>query len=82
MAEPRLVVRSAKARSLALRIARRENRSLAAVVERALEAYESSETGREPATVFYARISAEFGTGDNLEALIEDHRQPHKGRDL
>jgi hypothetical protein len=38
MAEPQLSVRSAKARDLARRLARREGRSLADVVERALEA--------------------------------------------
>ena len=40
MAEPQLSVRSAKARDLAHRLARREHRSIADVVERALEAYE------------------------------------------
>jgi hypothetical protein len=47
MAEPQLSVRSAKARDLARRLARRENRSIADVVERALEAYEIREAGRE-----------------------------------
>ena len=48
MAEPQLSVRSAKARDLARRLARREHRSIADVVERALEAYEIREAGREP----------------------------------
>ncbi|MBB4201076.1 hypothetical protein GGD83_004907 [Rhodoblastus sphagnicola] len=47
MAEPRLSVRSAKARDLAHRLARREKRSIAEIVERALEAYEIREAGRE-----------------------------------
>ena len=41
MAAPQLSVRSSKARDLAHRLARRENRSIAEVVERALEAYET-----------------------------------------
>ena len=45
MAEPQLSVRSAKARDLARRLARREHRSIADVVERALEAYEIGEAG-------------------------------------
>jgi hypothetical protein len=38
MAVPQLSVRSSKARELAHRLARRENRSIAEVIERALEA--------------------------------------------
>lgn len=45
MAAPQLSVRSSKARDLAHRLARRENRSIAEVVERALEAYETREAG-------------------------------------
>jgi len=62
MAEPLLLVRSAEARDLALRIARRENSPISSVVERALEAYESLEAGREPATAFYRRIFETCGT--------------------
>jgi hypothetical protein len=54
MAEPQLSVRSAKARDLARRLARREHRSIADVVERALEAYEIREAGREPASALCA----------------------------
>lgn len=82
MAEPQLSVRSAKARDLAHRLARRENRSVAAIVERALEAYEARETGREPAKSFYRRIAAEFGDNDDLDAAIRENRKPHEGIDL
>lgn len=82
MAEPQLSVRSAKARDLAHRLARRENRSIADVVERALEAYEVREAGREPASIFYARLSAQYGTDTDLEAVIRENRKPHKGIDL
>lgn len=82
MAEPQLSVRSAKARDLAHRLARREKRSIAEIVERALEAYEVRETGREPAAAFYARLSAQYGTDDDLEAIVRENRKPHKGLDL
>lgn len=79
MAEPQLSVRSARARDLAHRLARRENRSIADVVERALEAYEVRETGREPAAAFYRRLAADAGTDIDLEAVIREQRKPHGG---
>lgn len=82
MAEPQLSVRSAKARDLAHRLARRENRTIADVVERALEAYEVREAGREPAAAFYARLAAEAGTDIDLEAVIREGRRPHPGPKL
>ena len=82
MAEPQLSVRSARARELAHRLARRENRSVADVVERALEAYEIRETGREPAASFYARLSASCGTDLDLDAIIRETRDSHTGPDL
>jgi hypothetical protein len=83
MAEPQLSVRSAKARDLAHRLARRENRSIADVVERALEAYEIREAGREPAASFYARLAAESDFDDiDLEAVIKEGRKKNTGIDL
>ena len=82
MAEPQLSVRSAKARDLAHRLARRQKRTIADVVERALEAYEIREAGREPASSFYARLSASFGTDIDLEAVVRKDRRPHPGPDL
>ena len=82
MAEPQLSVRSAKARDLAHRLARRENRSIADIVERALESYEIREAGREPAASFYARLSQQSGTDIDLEAVIKEGRQVHKGIEL
>ena len=83
MAEPQLSVRSAKARDLARRLARRENRSIADIVERALEAYEIRETGREPAASFYARMAAPNDEEDiDLEAIIKENRRKHTGIDL
>lgn len=82
MPVPQLSVRSAKARDLAHRLARRENRSVADIVERALESYEVREAGREPAAAFYARLAVEFGTDLDLETVIRDERRPHQGVDL
>ena len=82
MAEPQLSVRSSKARDLAHRLARRENRSIADVVERALESYEVREAGREPASTFYTRLAAQFGTDIDLEAVIRENRRPHQGVEL
>ena len=82
MAEPQLSVRSAKARELAHRLARRQKRSIADVVERALEAYEIREVGREPASSFYARLSANYGTDVDLDAVIREARRVHSGPDL
>jgi len=82
MAEPQLSVRSAKARDLAHRLARRERRSIADVVERALEAYEVREAGREPAQAFYARLASESGTDLDLELIIHESRQTNPGPKL
>lgn len=75
MAEPQLSVRSAKARDLAHRLARRERRTVADVVERALEAYEVREAGREPVEAFYARLSTDCGTDLDLDVVIRESRQ-------
>ena len=75
MAEPQLSVRSAKARDLAHRLARRERRSIADIVERALEAYEIREAGREPAVAFYARLADDYGSDFDLEVVIRENRK-------
>ncbi|NEJ18577.1 plasmid stabilization protein [Rhizobium leguminosarum] len=82
MAEPQLSVRSAKAHDLAHRLARRENRSIADIVERALESYEIREAGREGATTFYARLSQQSGADIDLESVLKEDRQAHKGIEL
>ena len=82
MAEPQLSVRSARARELAHRLARREHRSIAEIVERALEAYEVREAGREPAAEFYRRVSSAFGTEIDLEEVIRADRTAHEGPNL
>ncbi len=82
MSEPQLSVRSARARELAHRLARRERRTVAEVVERALEAYETAQTGREPACQFYARLVADCATDIDLEALLKAERLAHSGPEL
>lgn len=82
MAESQLSVRSSKARDLAHRLARRENRSIADVVERALESYEIREAKREPAWTFYTRLAAQSGTDIDLEEVIRENRRPHQGVEL
>ena len=82
MSVPQLSVRSAKARELAHRLARREDRTLADIVERALEAYEGHDADREPAAAFYARLNAENATDIDLDAIIQADRKPHTGIDL
>jgi hypothetical protein len=82
MAEPQLSVRSAKARDLAHRLARREHRSIADVVERALESYEVREAGREPASAFYARLSENAASDIDLEAVIRETRRIDPGPDF
>jgi len=79
MAQPQLSVRSAKARDLAHRLAQRERRSIADIVERALEAYEVQNSGRESAHSFYARLLNDHGTDIDLEAVIAEGRRPHIG---
>lgn len=82
MAEPQLSVRSARARDLAHKLARRENRSIADIVERALETYAAREAGRVPADVFFDDLIASAGTDIDLDAIIEENRKPHRGIDL
>ena len=82
MAEPQLSVRSARAREMAHRLARRERRSVAEIVERALEAYDIAQTGREPAREFYARVCRDFAVDVDLEKVIRANRSPNAGIEL
>ena len=82
MVQPQLSVRSAKARDMAHRLAKREQRSVADIVERALEAYAERQHAREPAVSFYERLSRTYASDVDLDAIIKDHRAAHKGLDL
>ncbi|WP_448951591.1 plasmid stabilization protein [Labrys neptuniae] len=79
MTEPRLFIRSAKARDLARRLATREKRTVVDIVERALEAYEAEAIRREPAATFYVRLTDEASADVDLEHMIRRGRRPHSG---
>ena len=82
MPEPQLSVRSARARDIAHALARRERRTGAEIVERALEASQRREALREPPEVFYQRLSETWGEDVDLDPLNQDHRGLHPGPDL
>jgi hypothetical protein len=88
MPQPQLSVRSARARTLARRLAKKERRSIAQVVERALESYEKQEHGREPepkketGREFWDRIARDYGVDIDLDAIIRKDRVDHSGPDL
>lgn len=82
MAEPQLSVRSARARDLARELARRERRSIAQVVEQALDLYARQTHEYESAADFYARIARENGTDLDLDAIIREGREGHPGPQL
>ena len=79
MAEPQLSVRSARARELAHRLAKRERRTIAEVVERALEEYAAHQTGRVPAAEFYGELNRRCACDLDLEQVIQSSRQPNRG---
>jgi hypothetical protein len=79
MTEPQLSVRSSKARDLARQLAHRERRSIAHVVESALELYARQEHGRESAHDFYERIARDYGVDIDLDAIIRKDRVDHSG---
>ena len=79
MTQPQLSVRSAKARDLARQLAHKERRSIAQVVERALEQYARADHGQESAAAFYARLTRDYGVDIDLDAVIRDNRVDHSG---
>jgi hypothetical protein len=92
MNAPQLSVRSKKARNLAHELSRREGRPIHAIVEEALTDY-ARRHPRESAAAFLKRMRAIGAEDDSaaaqvegaiaeLEAALEEHRQPHKGIDL
>jgi hypothetical protein len=81
MAEPQLSIRSAHAKKVAHRLAKKERRSISKVVEQALDLYERStlEPPKETAGEFWNRMSRDYGTDIDLDAVIREGRKPHKG---
>ncbi|MCP5156070.1 MAG: type II toxin-antitoxin system VapB family antitoxin [Ectothiorhodospiraceae bacterium] len=82
MPEPQLSVRSARARQLAHELAKRERRTVAEIVERALEEYAAHQTGRVPAAEFYTELNRRFATNLDLEEVLRAERRAHAGVDL
>ena len=82
MSQPQFSVRSARARELARELARREGRSVAEIVERALEAYRARESNEETGAEFYARLIRDRAEDVDLESVLAEHRKPHAGVDL
>ncbi len=82
MAEPQLSVRSARAKELAHKLAKLERRTVAQVVECALEEYAAQQTGRMPASQFYRELNLRCAADIDLEAAIREGRKPHHGIDL
>jgi hypothetical protein len=86
MPAPQLSVRSARARDLAHMLAKRERRTVAQVVELALEAYARPEPERRLSGAEFVAKLLERDPDDtvdiDLEAVIDGHRQPHRGIDL
>jgi hypothetical protein len=74
MAEPQLSVRSARARDIAHELAAREKRTVAQVVEQALELYKRQSSPRnETMSAFLARLR-ENAVDIDLEAIIKEGR--------
>ena len=75
MAEPQLSIRSARARTLAYRLAKKQKRTLSQVVELALEAFAKTEPP-EPKKMsggeFWKKINEEYSVDDETFKKFED----------
>ncbi len=84
MAEQQLSVRSTRAKKKAHVLAKREQRTVSQIVERALDAYDNQANvqTRENAADFWSRVRREYGLDQgedfDLDAIIRDGRTPHK----
>ena len=83
MAQPQLSVRSARARDLAHRLAASERRSVAQVVEQALELYaKRTPVQKESPADFYARLHRTASVDIDFDELYAELRLPHEGPEL
>jgi hypothetical protein len=84
MPEPQLSIRSARARSLAHKLAKKERRTVSQVVERALEIYARAQSPapKETAAHFWGRLGRDFGAEHDLDTILQEHRKPHAGPKL
>jgi hypothetical protein len=89
MVELQLSIRSTRARKLANKLAKQEQRTVTQVVEQALERYAQASTGRTARPIdpdFWRRMARENaaagGPDIDLDAIIREGRKPHEGIDL
>lgn len=93
MAEEQLSIRSTKARDMAHRLAKKQRRTVSQIVELALEQYAKStpqdpspQIQKESAAAFWGRIAKmsrdDAGPDIDLEAIIDEHRKPHRPVEL
>jgi hypothetical protein len=87
MPEAQLNIRSTKAKNLASALAKRQRRTVSQIVELALERYSSAlpqvKIHEQEASTFWKTLNASlYPTGRepdiDLEAILQEHRQPHK----
>jgi DNA polymerase II large subunit len=80
MAEAQLSVRSTRAKTLAHKLARKERRTIAQVVEKALEQYDRTQAApkKESVSDFWDRMTRDFATDVDLDAILQEHRRPYK----
>jgi hypothetical protein len=80
MAEQQLSIRSTRARNLAHMLAKKEQRTVSQIVERALDAYvkEPAVEPKESAAEFWERVRRDHGTDIDLQAIIDENRKPQR----
>ena len=84
MAEQQLSIRSTRARNLAHRLAKKEQRTVSQIVERALDAYArpQNSVAQETSSEFWDRVQRDYASEIDLQQLIDKNRMPNKGIDL
>lgn len=83
MAQPQLSVRSARARDLAHRLAASERRSVAQVVEQALEYYAMRTPAQnKSAAEFHARLNRIASVDVDFDELYAELRVPYAGPEV
>jgi hypothetical protein len=84
MAEQQLSIRSTRARNLAHMLAKKEQRTVSQIVERALDAYVKPDALKQvvkPEEFWFALIRDNHVEGDadiDLEQIIRESREPHR----
>ena len=81
MAEQQLSIRSTRARNLAHKLAKKEQRTVSQIVERALDAYARPQkhVPQETGVEFWDRVQRNHASDVDLQSLIDQNRAPNKG---